>query len=233
MAGGLALAGVFFSLGSSSKRLRIISVGLVMAIALAIPWSDQLIPAKAAGSKALAVNLESTEGANLVLTHWAPMARIDVLEADESTNPFLKVAVPGDRMKMITADGDANTWMFQHADVRKGVLPPTSETQTSYHTAFLLKDHPEVLIIGPRGGNEIFVAQQMGSLTVTGVELNAEVLDISLRRYADFTGYIYQSPQAQAVEGEGRSYIRRSDRTFSFKCRGWIPGQAYHLVPMS
>lgn len=217
MSAMLALSGLCFTLGSfkdpSSWRLVALSGAAVVILALAIPWSDSLIPARPAPSKSLAVTLRTKEGANIVFTRWTPIARIDVLEAKESTHDFLKNALPGDWMKMITVDGDANTWMFQHPDVRKEV-PSLPQNLTSYHAAFLLKKHPEVLIIGPGGGNEIFAAHQMGSYSVTGVELNSELLEVSRRRYADFTGYIYQSPQAEAVVGEGRSYIRRSERTF-------------------
>ena len=222
MAAGLGLAGLCFSMASSSRRLRLVSGGLVVALALSIPWSDQLIPTKAAGSKSLAFNLETTDGANLVLTQWTPMARIDVLEADESTNPFLRSAQPGDSMKMITVDGDANTWMFQHDDVRRGVPSPAPESLTSYHAAFLLKDRPDTLIIGPGGGNEIFTSQQMGSASVTGVELNAEMLDISHRRYADFTGYIntnHRGPRLLLGKGAATSSIQTGNSTL-FKCLG-------------
>ena len=218
MSAGLALAGLCFSLGSSSSRLRIASAGLVILLALAIPWSDQLILARAAGSKALANALETKKGARVVFTRWTPISRIDVLEADESTHPFL-ASVPGDQIKMLAADGDAQTYMFRHKDVRQGVARPSPSALSNYHAALLLKQGtdelgPEMLVIGPGGGNEIYRAYEMGASKVTGVELNRAMLDMTRSRYADFAGNLYESPKAEAVVGEGRSYIRRSDKTF-------------------
>ena len=71
-----------------------------------------------------------------------------------------------------------------------------------------------MLIIGPGGGNEIFTAQEMGAARVTGVELNPVMLGLSRDRYADFVGHIYQASNSEPVVGEGRSYVRRTDRSF-------------------
>src|SRR6185503_2532273 len=115
--------------------------GLVLTLA-ALPLSDAIIDARPAPSKSLAQKLAKHASARLVSTRWTPISRIDVLESDESTNDFLPFKVPGSIMKMMTADGDANTWMFQHGDVRNGVPRPGPAEYTSYTVAFLLKDKP-------------------------------------------------------------------------------------------
>jgi hypothetical protein len=227
---GVSLAGLLFALDTPSRRLRLLGGLLFTLTAAAIPWSDPLIPTRPAATKALAL-MSRQRGARIVYSRWTPISRIDVLESEEMSNPFAPGHWPGSLVKAVTIDGDATTWMWQHSDVRS-VAPPRPQLDsqipwdqylerrlpyaesaaavTAYHAAFLLKQAPEALIIGPGGGNEIYVAHQMGASHVTGVELNPVMLDLSLNRYAEFVGHIYQHPKATAVVGEGRSTLRRS-----------------------
>jgi hypothetical protein len=193
---------------STSPAGKWTAVGGLVVMLGAMPFADAIIDARPAPSKSLAQKLATSKGARLVSTRWTPISRIDVLEADESTNDFLPLKVPGSIMKMMTADGDANTWMFQHADVRRGVVRPGPAEYTSYTVAFLLKEQPDVMIIGPGGGNEIFVAHSMGARRIVGVELNPAMLDVTLRTYADFSGHLYGADNARAVVSEGRAFAR-------------------------
>jgi hypothetical protein len=212
MAALLAVAGVLFSLGSGSQTLRRVTVGIAVLLAAAVPLADDLVPASPAGTKALA-EMMTLDGARIVGTRWTPIARIDVLEADESAHLFLP-DWPGDSMKVVTVDGDAQTYIFRRPDVREGVSRPELFELTNYELAMLLKSGPDVLIIGPGGGHEIYVAHQMGASSVTGVELNPAILEMSRDTYAEFAGNIYQSMLAEPVVGEGRNFLRRSDRKF-------------------
>ncbi len=204
----LCLAGLLFAVAARSPALGAVAGVALAALALAVGAGDRLIPAHAAGTKGLSTMLRA-QGGRIVYSRWTPIARIDVVESEQPTNPFTRPQPPGSAMKAITIDGDATTWMWRARDLRVALAHPTN-----YHAAFLLKKSPEALIIGPGGGSEIFVARQMGAAHVIGVELNPVILDMSLRRYADFVGNIYQSPAARAVVGEGRSYVRQTDRTF-------------------
>jgi hypothetical protein len=190
--------------GSSSSVGRWTSVACLFVTLAAVPLAEKIVDARPAPSKSLAQKLRMHKSARLVSTRWTPISRIDVLEADESTNDFLPIRVPGSIMKMMTADGDANTWMFRHDDVRTGVMRPGPAEYTSYTVAFLLKDKPDVMIIGPGGGNEIFVAHSMGARSIVGVELNPAMLDATYHTYADFSGHLYGTDNARAVVSEGR-----------------------------
>jgi spermidine synthase len=64
------------------------------------------------------------------------------------------------------------------------------------------------MVIGPGGGNEIFVAHSMGAARIVGVELNPAMLDATYRTYADFSGHLYGTSNARAVVSEGRAFAR-------------------------
>ncbi len=212
-----------FGLGESGGPKPLFALASVGLILVGIPFAENIVAAAPAPSKSLAMKLGGMyPGAHIVSTRWTPISRIDVLEADVSTHDFLRQRVPGNVMKMMTADGDANTWAFRHPDVRQPIPPVEPSEYSTYHEAFLVKATPpkDVLIIGPGGGNEVYVAYQMGASNITAVELNPAMLDVTRRLFADFTGHLYETPKARAFVGEGRSYVR-SD------------GADYDLIQMS
>ena len=212
MAAVLALAGAVFALGWQRGRLFAGVVAIAVVLAAAVPWADELVPARPAGTKTLAETME-LDGARIVETRWTPIARVDVVEADDSVHPFLP-GWSGDAIKVATVDGDAQTYIFRRPDVRAGVERPELVELTNYELAMLLRPGGDVLIIGPGGGHEIYVAHQMGAASVTGVELNPAILELGRDTYAEFAGHIYQSPLAEPVVGEGRSFVRRAGRQF-------------------
>ena len=211
-AGGVLLAVGF---GTTTMVGRWTAVAGVVVTLAAMPLAERIVDPRPAESKSLAKKLKY-KGARLVSTRWTPISRIDVLEADDSTNDFLPIVVPGNIMKMMTADGDANTWTFAHSDARNGTPRPQPAEYTSYTVAFLLKERPDVMIVGPGGGNEIFVAHSMGARSIVGVELNPAMLDVTLRKYADFSGHLYDTGNARAVVSEGRAFARSLADTDKF-----------------
>ena len=131
---------------------------LAVAVALlaAVPWADDLVPARPAGTKTLAETME-LEGARIVETRWTPIARIDVVEADDSVHPFL----PG----LVRRRDQSRNGRRGRADLH---LPPAGRARrrraaelvelTNYELAMLLRPAGDVLVIGPGGGHEIYVA---------------------------------------------------------------------------
>jgi len=209
-----AAAALLWSIRAAPKLMPMAGAGLLLALA-AMPIAPFVFPFEAAPSKALARHLK-IPGATVEFTRWTPLSRIDVIYAPMAQHPFLKKLIPGDQMRVITIDGDANTWMFR--------WPPMGDpfyeeyfyqlTNSSYAVAFHLKKAPKTLIIGAGGGNEIAIALHMGASHATGVELSPAILEQTVYRYADFTGRLYQSGRATPIVGEGRSFIRRSPERY-------------------
>ncbi len=72
-----------------------------------------------------------------------------------------------------------------------------------------------VLIIGPGGGVDIVSALYHGSEDVLAVEINPIIIhDVMLGEFRDSTTSLYDSPGVRVVEGEGRSFVRRSTDRF-------------------
>ncbi len=72
----------------------------------------------------------------------------------------------------------------------------------------------EVLIIGAAGGQETKAALMYGAAHVDAVELVGSVVELAKTEYAEWTGNIYNDPRVNAVRGEGRSFLRGTDRKY-------------------
>jgi hypothetical protein len=71
-----------------------------------------------------------------------------------------------------------------------------------------------VLIIGAAGGNEIMAALTYGADHVDAVELNPVTEELLTDRFADYAGHVTDDPRVNYVQGDGRTFLARSDDTY-------------------
>ena len=86
---------------------------------------------------------------------------------------------------------------------------------------FHLVKNPETLVIGPGGGSDVLVALGSGSRKVTAVELNPLMLEF-VRHYGERAGNIYNRPDVEVIQSEGRNFISRTDRKFDVIFLGFV-----------
>ena len=77
-----------------------------------------------------------------------------------------------------------------------------------------LRPNADVLVVGVGGGRDILSALQFDQKSVTGVEINKTMLDITNGTYGDFTGHLDRDPRVKFVNDEARSYLARSDKRY-------------------
>jgi len=75
-------------------------------------------------------------------------------------------------------------------------------------------DAPRVLIIGAAGGNEIMASLTYGAGHVDAVELNPITVDLLNDEFADYSGHIVDDPRVNYVQGDGRTFLARSDDSY-------------------
>ena len=71
-----------------------------------------------------------------------------------------------------------------------------------------------MLIIGAAGGHEIQASLTYGAEQIEAVELNPVTVSLLRDTFADYTGNITEHPDVNYVQGEGRTYLARSDETY-------------------
>jgi hypothetical protein len=72
----------------------------------------------------------------------------------------------------------------------------------------------ESLIIGSAGGNEILASLYHDSESIDAVELNPVTVGIVRKEYVDYTGDITSFDQVHLTQGDGRTFLARSDKAF-------------------
>ncbi len=72
-------------------------------------------------------------------------------------------------------------------------------------------DDPRVLIIGAAGGNEVQAALTYGAGHIDAVELNPVTVDLLRGEFAEYAGNITEHPDVDYIQGDGRTFLARSD----------------------
>jgi hypothetical protein len=72
----------------------------------------------------------------------------------------------------------------------------------------------DVAVIGVGGGRDILSALQFRQRSVTGIEINKNILDLVNDRYGSFTGHLDRNPRVKFVNDEARSYLARTSRKY-------------------
>jgi len=137
------------------------------------------------------------------------VAERDILFARWNSFSRVTVARTGGQALEIRIDADAATAITPGAG-EAGRHPERRDRLTAL--PFLVKEKPDVLVMGPGGGDEVLLARLFGARAVTAVEVNPIIaLDImSSEPFRSFAGGIYQQPEVRLVVDDARSFIRRS-----------------------
>lgn len=77
-----------------------------------------------------------------------------------------------------------------------------------------LRPNSDVFIVGVGGGRDVLSALVFDQKSVTGVEVNRDVLRATTRVFGDFAGHIERNPKVTLAVDEARSYLTRQNRQF-------------------
>jgi hypothetical protein len=108
-------------------------------------------------------------------------------------------------------DVNASTAMIGH-----GVDPGAAE-HLKYDAAYVghyVRPPGNVLVIGVGGGRDVLAALTMGARSVTGIEMNRDIVRTVNGRFGDFTGHLDRDPRVRFVNDEARSYVARTRERF-------------------
>ncbi len=142
-------------------------------------------------------------------SYWDPISKIDVVNFGS--------------MKHVAYDGGSqSTFIFPFDGDFKAMRDDVLHGR-GYHfygppvwvSHFLKKDSGhEVLVIGAAGGSETKAALMFGASHVDAVEMVGHVLDIGKNKYSQYNGNIYNHEKVNAIKGEGRSFLRSTDKKY-------------------
>lgn len=79
---------------------------------------------------------------------------------------------------------------------------------------YVVRDEPEVLIIGVGGGADVIIAVENGASRITGAELDPVTVDLITHQFREWTGGLYDQPDIKIHAAEGRHFVRSTDQRF-------------------
>jgi MFS family permease len=215
--GGLAALGalVLASDAGSRRGMRLAAVVVVVL-----------------GGFALVNGWQHSRGNPLLRIVWAKEAA-DIEHDYEKWNAFSRITVDGDPDALGPPSGfGISETIPQDIRIRQQgmVIDSTAGTALTGYTgdpdetdflryditnlAHYMRRDADVMVIGVGGGRDVLAALEFDQRSVTGVEINGNILDVTNNVYGDFTGHLDRDPKVTFVRDEARSYLARTDRTY-------------------
>lgn len=140
---------------------------------------------------------DPAQDARITRTAWSPFARVDVVETNDPTARY------------IFSDGGAGSFMLRYDGTPESVA---AWRQTVDYVPFAVKTD-RTLVIGAGGGKDVVLALLAGAQSVTAVEVNPAVVEVT-RDDAAYNGGILDLPQVRLVEGDARTFVERDETTY-------------------
>jgi SAM-dependent methyltransferase len=197
-----------------APRFRLPSAVAALLVLAAIGVNERtgLFKIRSAPTKGLYRHIAATPGSRIALTGWNAYSRIDAVTGFAS--PYLA---------RLYIDSDAWTNILEW----DGNVSSLSGMRGAYRALpfELVPPPPKTLVIGPGGGSDVLYAIAAGSEKVTAVEMNPLMLSF-VRHFGAQAGNLYDHPQVQTILSEGRTFIRRTDRSFDVILMGFVDSWA-------
>ncbi len=149
-------------------------------------------------------------------------------------NSHSRVTVSGNPLRTSLAAGWGLSWKTGATDVRVRQLGMNIDTWAGTiitefrgdtaplwylrddvtNIAHYLRPNSNVFVVGVGGGRDVLAGLVFDQKSVTGVEVNRDVLRATTDVFGDFAGHLDRNPKVTLVVDEARSYLTRLDRHF-------------------
>jgi len=210
----LALCASFlFSLGRR-LRFKLLLAGLMVGEIMLFLWAPSWLSFRISPYKALPIALQYPQ-AELTLTRWNAISRIDVLESpalryapglsllfDRKLPPQLGISSDGGELSALTRSEKALDPSLEFIDYLPSSL------------AYSLVENPRTLIIEPKAGLDVLSALRFNASQVKVIESNPLILKLLRQELAQPSGYLYHSPKIKTRAAYSRAALHQEKDTF-------------------
>jgi hypothetical protein len=176
----------------SAPALRLGSLALCAVMVVVTVCGEAVLPTLRPEAAKVPAGGEEAHG-------WGPVFRVDVGPAPNF-----------DDRKFLIHDGTWGSGIFRF-DGDPESLTRFDADPRSWPFALLGEPPEHQLIIGSAGGNEILASLYHDSEDIQAVELNPVTVDLLEGRYREYSGNLLGFPEVSLTQGDGRSYLARSD----------------------
>jgi hypothetical protein len=196
----LALAALRIAFRRRSKLFPVIV--LLVALSATLVAAPGLLPSQRVDpSKAFPTT-------KAMYTSWSPVFRIDVFQATPNVRLLYHDGILGSAIYR---------WNGTRSFLKRYNFPadPRSIPFTTLGTA-----PKQEAILGAAGGHEVLTSLYYGAGHVDAVELNPVTYSLVKTTYAAWDGHLAQNPHVNYVNGDGRSFMARTDKKYGLI---WYP----------
>jgi predicted membrane-bound spermidine synthase len=217
--GCILLVALFSVIDGPSLIVLVGGLAAVGAVAFAVTGLGRRRVTIAAVAVAVLVGFAGTNaalysaGSPLLKIIWAKQAR-DGDHATERWNAFSRLVVDGHpddpraQLLSLVIDSTAGTLLNRWS----GDLDESNHLRDEMQNLpYYIRRNPDVFVIGVGGGTDVLSALEFGADSVTGVEMNPDIIDLTNNKYGDYTGHLDEQPGVRIVNDEARSYLTRQD----------------------
>ena len=197
-----------------SRRFRVVGVAgaALLMVAALTNGSTGLFHVIPGTIKAMRRQMDESPGSHVAQSGWNAYSRIDAVEGVDAPKFLARLYI----------DSDAWTSIMPW----DGKLESVHELRDSYRARpFHFNPGGETLVIGPGGGPDVIAALASGSRKVTAVEMNPLMIQF-VRHYGERAGRLYDRPDVEVIQSEGRNFISRTDRRFDTIFLGFVDSWA-------
>ncbi len=200
---------VFFGRGR-----KIFLSGYFVFLALIFVYAHRLFPIPLPKDKAL-YYFTKKMGAKVIYTQWTPFSRVDGFFPVPPRTWGLSSRFRGKIPPQIgiTIDGDGFTSIVGMENRKiEDVKFPFYTLNSMVYTLCRGKD---ALIIGSGGGIDVLSALCFGVSPIDAVEINPAITYMVEKKFAKFSGHLFQRGDVHLYTADGRNFVKRSDKKYT------------------
>lgn len=191
-----ALSAVCFA--GNLRRVLATTAAFVSVVLLAASLKgDKVVPIHVSANK-------SRRSIHSMYSAWNTLSLVQVVELPAQGKD------PAARMMIIDSGTAATGISDLRPDCRRVLAEHPEQVEQLSKIAYAGKANPNILIIGPGGGDQVLAGLQAHASSITAIEINSIISDIVANRMNDFWGNLYHQPEVHLITDEGRSFVRRS-----------------------
>jgi hypothetical protein len=219
------VAGFLFALAGSPLQARRHALPLFLAIVTAVAFATGVVSLRIpfAPHKEMSEDAAEYEDARLP----SATAEVEISHHFDDQVPviggnFGVVDAARVGLRVVAQDGTAPTAMYRNAaDIESFRFLDDTQAASGYRALAVEGGvDPRVLVIGVGGGIDVMVALHHGASRIDAVEINRAMIEMVTERYDDYLGGLFRegahpwSDRLALHHGEGRSFLRHSDRRY-------------------
>ncbi len=213
-----SIGGICFVADAAAPRLR--AIGLVTLVVLGIGAAGHMVMVWRGFPVLRILYTKGGFEARPLYEKWNSYSRVQVTGSVNATQkPFARTLSPTFPPDRVVRELRMDIDVAASTSVTGYTGKPEEIEHLKYDVTAVghyVRNPQSVLVVGTGGGRDILAALAMGSTSVTGVELNRDIIRTVNGRFGDYTGHLDRIPGVRFINGEARSYIAAHRDQYDF-----------------